>query len=507
MFDWFLRSVLMEEAGGGEGAGGGGDSTALATTTVTDLATTGDGTGDGADGTGTAVAAGDDSAPAAIYEGGRVSQGVSRAFRKLETANPTLRRTFRTALDALDTVGRLRTMLGDKPFDKIKQYRKLESEVAAYAYVNAEGKRIDGITAIRELNDDVKAQDTMYETANPLLIESMTESPLGKFAFTKLFPHVVAKTRALAPKMYTRWLGAQIVNALEKLEMVTAKDGEGKVTATDPIDMPFRLRRVFTQLPPLDVNNKFVGGQITADQQHAIHSDLAMIYSWIDAMRAWANATPEDLTPAKADENAAAMVLAQQKADVALDKAWTAAKKAECIPLLDAEIRRQTARLNLDATAIADITARARKGSDDRRNKQPDDQGRRIAFFKARDMNGFLAYHRQAVVDHGPEAVTDAIAASGHRANRKATATQTAGTTAAGAGTGQQQQQQASGTVRRLTPDEAAKLGGVNGTRWMKPAGIGTAPGTTQAMVMERKQMMRKGNPLNLPEGTVVQFP
>ena len=50
------------------------------------------------------------------------------------------------------------TMLGDKPFDKIKQLRKVEQEIATYAYVNGEAvRRVDGVTAIRELNEDIKA--------------------------------------------------------------------------------------------------------------------------------------------------------------------------------------------------------------------------------------------------------------------------------------------------------------------------------------------------------------
>ena len=504
--NWFFQSVLMNEAADGSGTGGGGgDSTALTTTTGTGLAT-GDGAGEGvaADDTGTSVTTTrDESAPISVYEGGRVSQGVSRAFRKLEVANPTMKRMFRQAQDALDTVGRLRSMLGDKPFDKIKQLRTTAEAVAKYVWTDEKGNVTKGLPAITAMYEDVVAHDTMYETANPALLELMTESPLGKFAFVKLFPHVVAKLQQIAPQTYTRWLGAQMANAFTQLE-VEIKNGEGKVVSKEPINVPFRMRQMYGLLPA-PVEGKIAGGAMTLIQEHELLTHFDNIYAWIEKIRAWSNATPEDLTPPKADESAAAMQKAQRDADVALDKAWTATKKAECIPLLDAEIRKQTAGLKLNATAIADITARARKSVDKRRNAQPDDQGRRIAFFKSRDMNGFLAYHRQAVENYAPEAVTDAITASGHRANRKAVTGKQADGTAKGAG--QNDQQAASGAVRRLTPDEAAKLGGVNGTRWMKPSGIGGAPGTTQAMAMARQQMMRKGNPLNLPEGTIVQFP
>ena len=505
--NWFLHGVLMVEAGGGEGGGGGGggDSTALAVSPGTEIAPSGDGTGDGTGaGAGTSLdTTGADSTPATIYEGGRVSRGVSQAFRKLETANPTLKRTFRQALDALDTVGRLRTMLGDKPFDKIKQLRKTEQEIATYAYVNAEGKRVDGMTAIRELNDDVRAHDTMYETANPLLIESMTETPLGKFAFTKLFPHVVAKYRSLAPKAYNKWFGGGVIGWLDKAEI--SIKGQDDKNLTEEIDLPRRMRRMIGCLPwTLDATTKtYSGGTVSPDQAATLAHDFMFIQAFLDRVRSYAAEQPEDLTPPKEDETAMQIAAANQKADVALDKAWRAAKAAECIPLLDTEIRKQTAALNLNATAIADITARARKAVDNRRNKQPDDMGRRAAFFKSRDMNGYLAYFRQAVVDYGPEAVTDAITASGHRANRKATAGKQASVAAAGAPGVQQQQ---AGAIRRITADEAAKLRS-GGTRWMKPSGVGGNPGTTQDMVLKRQWMLKDGNPLKFPEGTIVQFP
>ena len=400
----------------------------------------------------------------------------------------------------------LRTMLGDKPFDKIKQLRKVEQEIATYAYVNGEGKRVDGVTAIRELNEDVKAHDTMYEAANPLLIESMTESPIGKHAFVQLFPHVVTKLRSLAPKTYTKWLGSQVLHWIEKADI--AIKGEGDKSITEAVDIPFRLRRMIGMLPwAIDKDTRqYTGGAVTPEQAQTLAHDIMFIQAFLEKVRGYANETPEDLTPPKADDSTAQLQKAQRDADVALDKAWTAAKKAECIPLLDAEIGKQAASLRLNAAVIADITARARKAVDSRRNKQPDDVGRRQAFFKARDMNGFLGYHKQAVLDYGPEAVTDAIAASGHRASRRTAATKQADSTAAGAGGGQGTQQAESGAVRRLTADEAAKLR-ADGTRWMKPAGIGTAPGTTQKMVIDKQWMLRKGNPLNLPEGAIVQFP
>ena len=36
---------------------------------------------------------------------------------------------------------------------------------------------------------------------------------------------------------------------------------------------------------------------------------------------------------------------------------------------------------------------------------------------------------------------------------------------------------------------------------------IGNQPGTTQDMIGKRQWMLKKGNPLNLPEGSIVQFP
>ena len=73
--------------------------------------------------------------------------------------------------------------------------------------------------------------------------------------------------------------------------------------------------------------------------------------------------------------------------------------------------------------------------------------GRRQAFFRAtRHGRRFSRLRQEAVVDYGPEAVTDAIAASGHRASRRtAAAVEQADSTAAGAGGGQGTQQAKSG--------------------------------------------------------------
>lgn len=51
-----------------------------------------------------------------------------------------------------------------------------------------------------------------------------------------------------------------------------------------------------------------------------------------------------------------------------------------------------------------------------------------------------------------------------------------------------------------LTPEQTQKLGGKTSTRWMKHK-IGNAPGTTE-MAAKGQEMLRKGNPLKMPDGT-----
>ena len=125
-----LASFLMEEAGGdgtGGGSGDGGGSTALATTTGTGVASAGDGTGDGTGGDGTGAAldtTGAYSTP--LYEAGRVSQGVSpgvsetRELRTRRCGGPSVTRPGRTRYSRTSQDD----VVGDKPFDKIKQLQK-----------------------------------------------------------------------------------------------------------------------------------------------------------------------------------------------------------------------------------------------------------------------------------------------------------------------------------------------------------------------------------------------
>lgn len=485
----------MEEAGG-DGAGGGGDSTALVVSTGTEVAA-GDGTSDGGDSTGDGAVATLTADNEPVFEGGKLSQSASKTFRSLESANPNARTILGRAQRALGTVAKLTAMFGPKPFDRINALRKLEKEVGGAA----------GLQALREASDDLTLNDQLYERGDPQLIANMTEAPAAKQAFVKLFPHVVTKMRELAPKGYTRWFGAQIVSALEKLEMVTQKDADGRVIATDPIDMPFKLRRILSQLPQLQ-DGKFAGGTLTAEQQHAIHADLGQIYAWVEVMRSWANATPEDMTPAKEDTSAAAVAKARQNEDNAVQDAWATKRDSICNEILSDEVRKQTKDMNLSSTIIADITARARAGVNAIRKAKPGNHQKQHGYLEAKDQKGYLAYNKGIFSDHAPETVEKAVALYAKKSSRRTPAGATAARAAAPGTAGAQSQTTAqTGQIVKLTPQQAEKLGGRSGiTRWMKQALIPGQPGTTVDMLKQGRYVLRKGNPANLPENTIVQL-
>lgn len=508
--NWLWRSVLMEEAGdGGTGGGGGGNETALATTTGTDITTTDDGAGAG-DGT-TAITTTEGDAAAPIFEGGKLSQSASKTFRKLEVANPDAKPLLSRAQRAFGTVAKLTAMFGPKPFDRINALRKMERELETHAYVNNEGKRIDGLTALREINDDVAAHDDLYANSDPRLLGLMTESPAGKNAYVKLWPHVVAKLRDLAPKMYTRWLGAQTVSLIEK-SPITLKSQDGKDLATEAIDLPFRLRRMVGQIPwTVDKESgKYVGGTLTPEQVQALAWDMEFINAFVMQVRGWANETPEDLTPPKEDTSAAAVAKAQEDASQALEQAWMAKRDAICNRILEDQVREQTKGMSLSSLELANVTAAARRSVNETRRNTPDNRTKQYGYLKAKDVKGYLAYNKKIFEDHSQAAVEKAIATYAKRSTRRTPAasgtTGKATTTQAGAPDARQTQQQPSGQVRRLTAKESADLGGRTGTRWIKQK-IGNSPGTTTEMIFKGQHMLRAGNPLNLPEGTVVQHP
>lgn len=490
--NWFLRSVLMEEAGDGTGGGGGGDSTALTVSTGTAVATT---DGDGTDDTGggdTSVAVADNQQ---IFEGGKLSQSAAKTFRQMEKANPAARTLITEAQRAMGGWAKVKAIFGSKPFDRINQLRKLEREVGGEA----------GLKSMRATVEDMEKSDSLYEKADPQLIALMTESPAGKQAFVNIFPHAVAKVRELAPQTYTKWLGMQFLNTIEKLE-VTLKNSAGAVISNEPIDMPFRLRRVFGQLPPTDEHGKFVGGTMTAEQEQAIYTDLANIYAWIEKLRTWANATPEDLTPSQEDAGKGRIAEAEKAANEAVQNSWKVQRDAICNDIITEEVRKQTKGTDLSATIMADITARARKSINGIRKAKPDNERKVKAFFDSKDVKGYIAYNRGIVQDNVQAAVEKAAGLYAKKSTRRTGQPQQAAPAATGAPAAQTQPAAQAGKVTRLTPQQAEQLGGKQGTRWMKQR-IGNNPGTTTEMITKGQQMLRKGNPLNLPEGTVVQFP
>lgn len=496
-----LFGVLMNEAGDG-GTGGGGDSTAVTTVDNSAVATLdggdGSGSGDGAGtGDGTVVALADANSQPIFDRSGRITQATSKAFRELETSNPTLRSILGQAQRALGTLGKLRSVLGPKPFDRIKELRDFEKEV---------GGR-DGLAALRASVEDMDTSDSLYAKADPALLEMMTESPAGKHAFVRIWPHAVAKFSQLSPNGYTRWLGAQILNAIQKLEVVIGKDSNGK-DVTEPFDLPYRLRRMYGMLPAPDAQGKAAGGSITPEQHLALISELSLIYNWTDRMRGWSNATPEDLTPQKEDTSAEAIRTAKAEADQALQESWRVKRDSVCNELLADEVAKQSKGLNLSSTDIANVKAKARASVNAIRRAQPDNNAKIQGFFDARNFDGYLKYNRRILEDNMKSEVEKALSIYGKKSTRRTAAT--TDTTRSQAQTQtqntQQQNNQQQGQIVRLTLEQMKQLGGAHITKYMKQP-IGNKPGTTMEDIKKKQYVLRAPNPWKLADGTRVQLP
>lgn len=517
------RSFLMVEAGGDGGAGGAGDgggSTALAVTGGTDLATTGDtgADGDGTGGDSGAVAATTAADSEVFDKSGRMTRGASKMFRTLGATNPQAKALLARAERAIGAWDKVVGILGAKPIERINELRAFDQDARWGAITDADRRRKmgqppykDGATGLRMLREtaaDMELSDDLYAAGDPKLIDMMTESPAGKQAFVKIFHAAVAKVRSIAPNFYTNWLGSQVIHLLNNLEIPTGqRDGDGRAI-TEPINMSARLRRIYSNLPALNAEGKIAGGTLSAYQQQEIQIDLGQIYALVEAMRSWSNVKPEDLTPPKEDMSAAKIAEAEKRADEAMQNAWRIQRDAVCNNMLDDEVRKQTKGMELSSTIIADITARARKAINTSRNARPDHTSKQESFLAAKNQAGYLAYHKKAVQDFAPEAVERAVALYGRKSSRRAPV-KAADATAAGtgaSGTQQTQQTAQAGQIVRLTEQQVKDIGGISNARWTKQR-IGNSPGTTIEMLSKRQKMLKDGNPLKLPEGTVVQFP
>ncbi len=494
-----VKPILMVEAGADGGAGGGGESTALAVSTGADLAATGDGTGgDGTDGGGgTALATtGADSEPV-FDQSGRLTQGTSKLFGTLSTANPTARKVLDRAQRALATVGKLTSMLGAKPVERVAALLKFEKEVGG----------ADGLQNLRATVQDMQKSDELYEKADPLLLQMMTETPAAKHAFVKLFPHTVSKLRELAPNTFTQWLGAQQLHWLESAP-ITIRDKQGAELAKEPIDMPRRLRRIVGQLPWAVENGKFTGGTLTPQQVEFIQEDLSFLFAYVDKIRAYANATPEDLTPQKEDTSAARITEAENAAKQATQDSWVVQRNAACNEIIASEVRKQTKGMNLDAMAIANITANARKSVNEFRRSRPDNLAKVDGFLDAKNLAGYLAYNKKAVEDSTPEAVEIAVAVYARKSTRRAPVKTDAatGATAATKTDAAATAAQGDGKVVMLTAKQMEALRGNHISRYMKQP-IGNKPGTTMEDVKKKQYILRGDNPFGVADGTRVQVP
>lgn len=493
---------LMNEAGDG-GAGGGGD-TALTVSTGTAVADT----GAGGDGTGTDLVPAGDNTPAStgadsqpIFERGQLSKSASQTFRTLETANPTARRVLGQAQRALATQARLVHQFGPKPFDRINALLKFEKEVGG----------VQGLQALRDASAELDEADSLYERADPKLIQDMTETPAAKQAFVGLWPHSVARFREIAPKTYTRWLGAQVMHSLEKIPIQLHDKNGSPMGNPEVIDMPFRLRRMFGNLPGKFENGAFTGGDMSAGMVQEFYSDLAFIWAMVNEVRGWSQAQPEDLTPPKEDTSAARIAELESQANNATQEAWAVQRNAVCNEVLEQEIRKQTKGMELASVDMLNVAAEARNRINRTRRQQPDNNGKVDAFFKAKDLKGYISYNKRIFEDNAQAAVEAAVQKYGKKAPARRGAQQTQQQTETkSTNNGQQQtqtQQTAPTQVVRLSAQEAQDLGGPASTRWMKAAMTPAETSEARKMTSMGQMRLRKGNPLKLPEGTVVQFP
>ena len=509
-------SVLMEETGGvggGTGAGsgtGGGDSTALTVSTGTAVADAPGGSG------GELSPSGDSSLQTgeSLFDAsGRMTPTTSKLVRELETANPAARSFLGRAQRALGAVAKLTSMLGPKYIDAIVGLRRFENEARWADIVDPQARKAlgkapfktgqDGLAALRSTAEDMERSDELYAKSDPQLLAMMTETPAAKQAYVKLWPHSVSKLRDLAPLTYTKWLGDQVLSLMEK-SAVSLKTKDGK-DITEEIDLPRRLRRMVGCLPwTTGENGAYLGGAVTPEQAQTLAWDIEFLNAFLLKVRGYASQTPEDLTPSKEDASAARIAEAERRADAATEAAWVTTRNAECNELIRAEVEKQAKGLNLSATEIANVTAKARATINEYRRSRPDNNSRIAGFKTAKNLAGYLTYNKGIVEEKAPEAVEKALASQGRRSSRRAPIrTAAPGTTSPATGT--QQQADTTGKIVGLTSAQAQQLR-AKGTLWMMQK-IGNQPGTTQDMIGKRQWMLKKGNPLNLPEGSIVQFP
>lgn len=398
--NWFLRSILMDEADSGEGGGGGGGSTALATAD-TALATTDDA---GSGGEETALATTDDDGTTQQTDNARKPANPALQVLK-EHADPEVKKFANTAIRSIAVNRELRTMFpGVNPIAAVKG---LQGELVSLAGRNyntpdpRDAARRTGLQQVRDRLAEIEEIDLMFYGGNPQLLDGMTADDEGKAAFAKLAPHMLGKWKEIAPNAWVATTARQILADMKGAQLT---DDKGNYIAD--ADIPYRIQRLSMTLGK-------AGTAPTELDLNLARNEVAAIAMYLQRLTGLTSLAPEVFTQPKdvadsklaererklaeretatrnSEWNNARQIMANQ----ATTKAWnqltkgheiTADDQEECIALFQRRF-------------AAAIKAREPRADDNRKG-----------YVESEDRDGYLSYENYLMNQYGLPALKEQV--------------------------------------------------------------------------------------------------
>lgn len=373
---FWLRGLLMDEAGGGDMGGGGGGmeiatiDSGVDTSTETGLTVTND----------QGVTTTDDEPetdlePYQAWQDGKPSRTTAAALATIKATHPQVAKAIPRAM-AVES--RLRSEFPNQnPFDAIRSMRKTIKDLGGE----------QGIRDMRQELAEIEELDALYSRSDPRMLDKMTETPEGERAFSKLVPFIPGKLEKLAGGPAAIVSMAPIIAGMhERL----APNSFNKYMATTMLSDMTRN--------DLDVHFRRLASLVPADNDIAKQS-ITAIQAYFDRLGGLTKLTPESLAvdtargedPQRTELDAERKRLNQEKRGLVIqgwqnsmnvakgkiiDSAWAALSKGKKISEVDRE----------------DILARFQTKLPIALKQIPNFENALKEFFESDDKDGYLRY-------------------------------------------------------------------------------------------------------------------
>lgn len=399
--NWFLRSILMEEAGDGTtGGGGGGNSTALAVATGTEVAPAG---GENTEGGETALANTDGAQPADAQQ--RPSQHPALAVLKAHEnpevskfANTVIRdRAFRREIGAMFPNQNPRTAI-----------ESLQRDMVSLAGRNwntpdpRDEARRTGLQQVRDRLAEIEDIDLMFYTGNPQLLDGMTADDEGKAAFAKLAPAMESKWKEVAPNAWAAKTARQIMADMTGAQLT---DDKGQIVGN--ADIPYRVQRLSLALK----GDK--DGNVSALDLQLARNELSWIGAYLGRLNQLATLAPEVFTPSGDTKDTKLAErerrIAEREAE-ARNNEWNGARQIMANQITTKTWNTLTKGHQISADDQEECIALFQRRFDQAiKAREPNADDNRRSYIEREDRDGYLSYEQYLMNTYGVPALKEQV--------------------------------------------------------------------------------------------------